>query len=233
MAIYSGPEIPNDGLILNLDAANPRSYPGTGTTWSDLSGNGNNGTLVNGVGYSSDNKGIMTFDGVNDYVGIPSITLARAGSAIEFWIYIENFTTTTDISAVTVMSDTSTVATSRLISFWNGGFGFETNTNSDPVEFAGQTSPPISVPAITSGIWFQFSIVFSSNVSYSYLNGSLVDSRAVANSVTFRNIGRVSTNLNYPSWFKGRMGSVKIYNRTLLSTEIEQLYEANRDRYGI
>jgi hypothetical protein len=45
-----------------------RSYPGTGTTWTDLSGNGNNGTLVNGVGYNSGNGGSLTFDGVNDNV---------------------------------------------------------------------------------------------------------------------------------------------------------------------
>lgn len=233
MGIAYNTSVVRDGLVLHLDAANPKSYPGSGTTWFDLSGNGRNGTLVSGVGYSSDNKGSLVFDGINDYVNIPAITLLRSGSGIEFWIYIQDFNTSTDISAVTVMSDTSTTTTNRLISFWNGGFGFETSTNSDPVEFAGQTSPPISVPAITSGIWFQFSLVFSSNISYSYLNGTLVDSRAVANGVTYSSIGRVSTNINYPSWFKGKLGSVKIYNRALLENEIKQNFEAMRGRYGI
>ena len=53
MSAYSGPEISNDGLVLCLDAANFKSYPGTGTTWTDLSGLGNNGTLTNGPTYSS------------------------------------------------------------------------------------------------------------------------------------------------------------------------------------
>lgn len=56
------------GLIAYLDAGNPASYPGSGTTWTDLSGNGNNGTLTNGVGYSAANGGALTFDGVDDYV---------------------------------------------------------------------------------------------------------------------------------------------------------------------
>ena len=63
--------IVTDGLILHLDAGDPRSYPGSGTTWTDLSGSGNNGTLVNGVTYSSSNGGLFDFDGVNDYISIP------------------------------------------------------------------------------------------------------------------------------------------------------------------
>ena len=58
----------DDGLVLYLDAANTKSYPGSGTTWTDLSGNGNTGTLVNGVGYSASNGGALVFDGVDDYV---------------------------------------------------------------------------------------------------------------------------------------------------------------------
>ena len=63
MGTSYNPHIVSDGLVLCLDAANPRSYPGSGTSWYDLSGNGNNGTLVNGVGYSSDNAGSLVFDG--------------------------------------------------------------------------------------------------------------------------------------------------------------------------
>lgn len=61
------PQIITDGLILNLDASDISSYPRTGSTWRDLSGNANNGTLVNGVGYSNEKEGVMVFDGVDDY----------------------------------------------------------------------------------------------------------------------------------------------------------------------
>jgi len=64
-----------DGLVMAWDASNPASYPGSGTTIYDLSGNGNNGTLYNGVGFSSANGGVLTFDGVDDYVqGGPNLS---------------------------------------------------------------------------------------------------------------------------------------------------------------
>jgi hypothetical protein len=68
MAFFHSPNIVTNGLVLAWDAANPKSYPGSGTTIYDLSGNGNHGTLNNGVGFSTNYKGILTFDGTNDYV---------------------------------------------------------------------------------------------------------------------------------------------------------------------
>jgi hypothetical protein len=68
MGISYNPRTITDGLVLCLDAANPKSYPGSGTTWTDLSGRGNNGTLTNGPTYSSSNGGSIVFDGVDDYV---------------------------------------------------------------------------------------------------------------------------------------------------------------------
>jgi len=68
MGAAAGPDIVEDGLVLCLDAANPKSYPGSGNTWTDLRGNGNDGTLVNGVGYDSANNGSMVFDGVDDSI---------------------------------------------------------------------------------------------------------------------------------------------------------------------
>ena len=69
-----GPKIVTDGLVLCLDAADQNSYPGSGNTWYDLSGNGNNGTLVNGVGYNSGNLGSLVFGGVDDYVNCENTT---------------------------------------------------------------------------------------------------------------------------------------------------------------
>ncbi len=66
--MYTGPNIITDGLVLHLDAANTKSYPGSGNTWFDLSGNGNDGTLVNGVTRSNNNSGVMDFDGSDDYI---------------------------------------------------------------------------------------------------------------------------------------------------------------------
>ena len=68
MGFYRGPNIVTDGLVSAYDAASTRSYPGTGTAWDDLSGNNNDGTLYNGVVYTTANYGTMEFDGSDDYM---------------------------------------------------------------------------------------------------------------------------------------------------------------------
>jgi len=70
MALAHSPKIVTDGLVLCLDAADPKSYPGSGTAWTDRSGNGSNGTLTNGPTFDSTNGGSIDFDGTNDYIAI-------------------------------------------------------------------------------------------------------------------------------------------------------------------
>jgi hypothetical protein len=65
MSSSSGPDIITNGLVLSLDAANRFSYPGSGTTWTDRSGNGNNGTLVSSPTFSGGNGGSLGFNGSN------------------------------------------------------------------------------------------------------------------------------------------------------------------------
>ena len=72
MAYRNGPKIVTDGLVLCLDAAIGKSYPGSGTTWYDLSGNGNNGTIVNAT-FNSSNNGTIYLDGTDDYVNFGNI----------------------------------------------------------------------------------------------------------------------------------------------------------------
>jgi hypothetical protein len=80
------PEIVTNGLVLNLDAGFVPSYPRSGTTWSDLSLNGNNGTLTNGPTYSSDGGGSIVFDGTNDYIAFTdSNLLPTAGLTLSCW----------------------------------------------------------------------------------------------------------------------------------------------------
>lgn len=71
-----------DGLILSLNAMSASSYLGTGTTWTDLSSNGNNSTLINSPSYGD---GGLIFDGVNDYATIPAFTYTPY--CLDFWVY--------------------------------------------------------------------------------------------------------------------------------------------------
>jgi len=75
--------IVRNGLVLDLDAAKLDSYPKFGTTWRDITFNQNNGTLVNGPTFNSGNGGSIVFDGVDDYITIPTIT--NNIYTIDFW----------------------------------------------------------------------------------------------------------------------------------------------------
>ena len=78
--------IVTNGLVFYLDAANKLSYPGSGTAWVDLSGNGNNGTLTNGPTFSSNNAGSIVFDGVDDYVGRNSSINTGQNFSVFAWV---------------------------------------------------------------------------------------------------------------------------------------------------
>ena len=71
MALQHSPSIVTTGLVMCLDAANRRSYSGSGTAWNDVSGTGNNGTLLNGVSYESTNNGTLVFNGIDQYSSVP------------------------------------------------------------------------------------------------------------------------------------------------------------------
>ena len=86
MATKYSPKTVTNGLVLSLDAANTKSYPKSGTTWTDLSGNSNNGTLTNGPTFSAVNGGCIVFDGVDDYVDVSDAsTLNSNTQTINIW----------------------------------------------------------------------------------------------------------------------------------------------------
>jgi hypothetical protein len=85
MAVSGGPDIVENGLVLYLDAANIKSYSGSGTSWVDLSGNGNTGTLTNGPTFDSGNGGNIVFDGDNDRIAVNAFSYTPY--CLDFWVY--------------------------------------------------------------------------------------------------------------------------------------------------
>ena len=92
MSVIGGPNIVEDGLVLSLDAANTKSYPGSGTVWSDLSGNSNNGTLTNGPTFDSGNKGSIVFDGIDDSISVGHTALLNPtlNMTISVWVNFQS-----------------------------------------------------------------------------------------------------------------------------------------------
>ena len=204
--------IVQSGLVLNLDAGVSTSYPGTGTTWTDLSGNGNTGTLTNGPTYDTTNGGRLLFNGTNQYV--TSTFATSAGQAITYigWLYSTETTATyrNFVDSVTV----------RPMIWWN---------TSGQIEF---DAAYFTTTPVYRNQWVQVALskpAGSSAASY-YVNGSLVGTGSA-----------YSTTAVTPTWFnraaaeiwKGYSSNYQVYNRALTAAEIQQNFNALRGRFGI
>lgn len=207
------------GLVMNLDAGNTLSYAGTGTTWTDLSGNANNGTLVNGVGYSSTNGGTMVFDGINDMVSVAhSPNLNSTKITVSMWIKFGSSLSTDKVlfSKGSEGSRTYWFYESNGVYFAYGGF-----TGRIPAE-------------ILVNQWCNIVGVQTSTASLIYLNGVLYSSGAGAASITTTQgigINSYSSNIYHAS--AKNIPQVAIYNRDLSASEVATNFAALKSRYGL
>ena len=223
MALSHSPQISLNGLVLCLDAANSKSYPGSGTVWTDLSGNGNTGTLTNGVGYNSGNGGSLSFDGVDDYVNLGGNSLldntinGSTNWSILYWIkYTQD---------------------GRIFDCGNLGSdptgAFELNTTSITVNNIPSSSSSLSASLISSNWNFITLTKNSSRLHSWYLNGVFSNSSTTTDNYTVNEqiwkIGRRA--LSTTSMYGGNIAQVSIYNRALTAAEIAQNYNALKSRY--
>ena len=227
-AIY-GTNLATDGLEILFDPNNPGSYPGSGDSIFDLSGNSRTGTLYGSPSFSSN---YMNFDGSNDYIQFPSISLDRGGSAFFIWVYVTDFSSFTSNKTVNSrILVRGEAGYHSVFALYNGGFGFETDLNSNPQDIASDTTPNHSVAGISAGKWMNICMNFSSNTAKTYLDGVEVESFSVGDNLELRYVGRIQDPTNYPDYLKGRLGIFGIYNRALSVNEIVNNYDAFVSRY--
>jgi hypothetical protein len=221
MGLSHSPGIVTSGLIYALDAANTRSYAGSGITANSLVG-GTGSTLVNGVGFSSANNGSFFFDGTNDFLLKPADSLFNFGTGnftISSWIK----TSTTSYTTIFGLDDTGggggiyvyTSQTSGVMRTWVAGNSFDGNI------------------VIANGNWRFVSVVRISGTVYQFVDTSVAGSFSAVGSVLTNqrmSVGRV-TDGSYP--FSGNIANTLVYNRALSATEIRQNFNATRKRYGI
>jgi len=223
MAAFSGPDIIDSGLVLALDAADRNSYPGSGTTWTDLSGRGNNGTLTNGPTYSSSNGGSIVFDGTNDYISFssPLVVNTNSGFTIELFTYINSSQSSSQWNYF--YSDGASSWEIGSYGSSPGGLEFkDTGTGGTP-----------SVACAISSPWQH--IVFGCNARQAFIYNNLSYS---TNGTLFRNTNISISNLNRSQasssgYYRTNHGIIRIYNRALTATEVQQNFNATRSRYGI
>jgi hypothetical protein len=218
MGIDIGPIETTDLLVLHLDAANTRSYPGSGNTVYDLSGSGNTSALTNGPTYLSSNLGAFVLDGSNDYILVNSqanILSKTAYTKIAF-IYISNFSTVNNIISG---------GFSGQHAFWMFG------TDKLNAGHNGSWNTVVGATSISLNTWYFAAVTYSDSTGWKlYLNGR--EDGTSASTTTFTgnqeiSIGSYSTANN----FTGRIASVQVYNRALTATEIFQNYHATKGRY--
>jgi hypothetical protein len=229
MGVYGGPDIITDGLVLALDAGSKKSYPGSGTTWKDLSGNGNTGTLVNGPTFNSDNGGSIVFDGVNDLcrTTLPVSTLSSIFTVCIFF----NLTSLT--------SNLNTFVSKRLISA-DGISGttkwcIGVTPNSDFL-FGGDNGveKTLRFPISLNQIYF---ITLTHNTStYSvWLNNEIkiLNDSSNISSNSFGNISIACRPNTTDRLWTGSVFSTLFYSRILDDSEVLQNYNATKSRFGL
>ena len=224
-------DIVTSGLVMNLDAGNTSSYPGSGITWTDLSGNGNNGTLTNGPTYSSANGGSIVFDGTNDYVNIgvgKGVNQFSGDFAVSVWVMADS----TGSTFGNIIGDyyTNSIATTNewqlmisntsQISFYRVGTGSIFNIASG---YSANTWINVAVTRIGSTI----SLYTNSNLIATATNSEIFGT-ATGNF----NIGIDGNNTIEP--FKGKIATVQIYkNKGLSAAEVSQNFNALASRFGL
>jgi hypothetical protein len=218
-----------------------------GTTWFDLSGRGNNGTLVNGVGYDSNNGGSLVFDGIGTVDGVTSgsnidvpesITSTNNylnGCTYNIWLKV-------DTDAVDRMSLFYGSSTIRHIELYSSSRYFRTEAARQNGYSFGSSVFPDNI----RGEWGNFTIVFANSESGRpvrwFQNGKLFSTNSMDGGsfpgieyFSFNKIGRSTgtTQYLYAKSFDGAISVVQIYNRALTASEIQQNFNATRSRFGV
>jgi len=230
MALAHSPKIVTDGLVLALDAGNAKSYPGSGTTWTDLSGNGNNGTLVNGVGYNGSNLGSLSFDGSNDY-GSVTTGIPDTGDFTVGFIYQLTGTGRGGLF------ERKPSLPYNGFSLGQGGTGNWSFTVSGTSDFsANRIRMSFQYPTINTW-YFDVGVYSNGNTVTGYRNGQFVDSG------TGQSQGNLSTqgtrtnfliaNRDNITSLPCKVAQVFIYNKALTASEIQQNFNALRGRFSI
>jgi hypothetical protein len=232
---YGNPPIVTDGLVLCLDAANPLSYPGSGTAWNDLSGQGNSGTLINGPTFNSSNGGSIVFDGVDDFVNINSFSsLLTTYTNVSFDIVFRtSYTPLDSFGNILFGSNTNTGTNAYRIGVSNTGSIFMSVSNSDP--FA---SDQFSLGSdLNNGNYHSISISQNGG-TYSLYSDGLFIGNYINDAQDWTRAQKIQIGAEYdgenPSdYFNGSISFIKIYNRALSASEVLQNYEATKTRFGL
>jgi hypothetical protein len=213
--------IPTNGLVLSLDAQNTNLYATSPTTAYDVSGNDNNGTLINGVQYVADGNGSWSFDGVDDRITF-SNPLNQLNLSQEWticcWVNIKNNVTQTLISGLNLGIHLNWFGSNRPLLYLNSG--------PNDYYIYGENN------LIVDKGWVHVCFSFRNSEGYRKIFINSVDKSAFGPNNTSTPSGIEST-FTVGSGLNGNLTNIDMYNRVLSQTEITTIYNATKSRYGL
>ena len=234
MGLAHSPSIISDGLVLYLDAANRRSYSGSGNTWYDLSKNFFIASKINSPNYNTTSGGGFTFDGsgtnyfsLDNYASAVNVTSGTVGGWIKF---------------NTAPSSTNYV----FVSYGGNGTGGGFN-----LYYSGLDGPNFGICFdYWASIYYGNTLTYANSANYTgrniyiiatwnsnliqlYLDGNLIVSTNVSGTMTTQNYLRISSEYNRTRGVNGSVYNFQLYNRALTEQEILQNYNATRKRFGL
>jgi len=228
MSVAGGPNLIKNGLVLELDAGNIKSYQSGSTTWFDKSGNANNGTLTNGPTFNTGSLGSIVFDGVNDYIGINGIQ--TPSFSISAWINRAEINKFHGIMG-------------RAGSIWgNASYAFRvinTNQLNIVLSYDGATGlvETQTVATLLANTWYHVTATFIKPNVVLYINGTSSATNTfnydLFNSTSNSIIGGYTYGNGLDYLMKGNISNIQFYNRALSASEVLQNYNATKGRFGL
>jgi len=244
MGVFAGPRCIDDNLIFSLDAANTKSYPGSGSSVSDLSNGNHTGTLFNSAGYESTNGGVFTFNGTNQYIRLPNV--AKIGA--------QNSTVTVEL-AFDLSSGSGGFLVTNARGSANFGHGWYYCSNSTcyysmhsrsgaPYEYRCTASSAAFSHVNTTGLnLISYSVDIGSSsmdctfningYSETITNSDLAFVGTQTPSETNIDIGRRNNHTYGDTYSDVKIALVRAYNINLSEEEQAQNFEALRGRFGL
>jgi len=225
-----GPVTTNLVAYYNPDLTS--SYPGTGTTLYDISGNSLNGTMSN-VTYTDP---YLTYNGTNATTSIADNALLEPGTGdftLEAWVYYSAFAGSS--RCVVTKTDGGNSA--------DWGYGIRTSSLGSTYMEVGNGTTTVTTPTYTvsTGQWYQIVGVWTNVASNSiafYVNGASIGSNShsfasVKNTTRPLSLGSFDGGATFGQWFNGRMGIVRYYSAALTGAQVSQNYNADKLIYGL
>jgi hypothetical protein len=231
MGVTGGPDLIQDGLVLDLDASDRNSYVSGSTTWFDLSGNNYSGSLVNRPTFDTGSLGLIVFDGADDYVNLGNNSVFNFSGSVSF--------TCTVWANITSYGAPHTAIVTRS---GNGGhYGWTLGINSTGYPwllFSSNGNVYVDTTSnikLTTNRWYLFTFGVDSSTQKQFLifDGTRFESTQTGLNPDTTLSLNLFRHIDPITYTQGKLANIQFYNRALSAQEILQNYNAQKSKFGL